>query len=146
MTLAYRKGALNEANPLSRRPDFVPQATVPLFWDGEVPSDRELRGKSQLLFEDVQLNLMTVNALQQSHEFVDLIREGYSQDSFHGDEGKCTSIPTGNGTCTGISIPKTTRSHFLYQPLSACAQIYCASLLSLCAPFIATVAGAPYPF
>jgi hypothetical protein len=42
MTLAYRKGALNEANPLSRRPDFVPLATVPLFWDGEVPSDREL--------------------------------------------------------------------------------------------------------
>jgi hypothetical protein len=42
MTLAYRKGALNEDYPLSRRPDFVPQVTVPLFWDGEVPSDREL--------------------------------------------------------------------------------------------------------
>jgi hypothetical protein len=39
MTLAYRKGALNEADPLSRRPDFVLQATFPLFWDGEVPSD-----------------------------------------------------------------------------------------------------------
>jgi hypothetical protein len=50
MTLAYRKGALNETNPLSRRPDFVPQANVPLLWDGEVPSDRELRRKSQLLF------------------------------------------------------------------------------------------------
>jgi hypothetical protein len=52
MTLAYRKGALNEADPLSRRRDFVPQATIPLFWDGEVPSDREIRRKSQLLFED----------------------------------------------------------------------------------------------
>jgi hypothetical protein len=31
---------------------------------------------------------MTVNALQLSHEFVDLIREGYFQDSFHGDEGE----------------------------------------------------------
>jgi hypothetical protein len=51
MTLAYRKGALNEADPLSQRPDFVPQATVPLFWDGEVLSDRELRRKSLLLFE-----------------------------------------------------------------------------------------------
>jgi hypothetical protein len=40
MTLAYRKGALNEADPLSRRLDFVPQATVPLFWDGDVPLDR----------------------------------------------------------------------------------------------------------
>ena len=91
MTLAYRKGALNEAGPLSRRPDFVPQATVPLRgWDGEVPSDRELRRKSQLLFEDAQLNLLTVNALQLSHEFADLIREGYSQDSFYGDEGEWT--------------------------------------------------------
>jgi hypothetical protein len=36
MTHLYRKGALNEVGPLSRRPDFLPQATVPLFWDGEV--------------------------------------------------------------------------------------------------------------
>jgi hypothetical protein len=90
MTLAYHKGALNEADPLSRRPDFVPQATFPLFWDGEVPSDRESRRKSQLLFEDAQLNLLTVNALQLSPEFADLIREGYSQDSFYGDEGEWT--------------------------------------------------------
>jgi hypothetical protein len=46
MTLAYRKGALNEADPLSRRLDFVPQAAVPLFWDGEVLSDRKLRRNS----------------------------------------------------------------------------------------------------
>jgi hypothetical protein len=37
MTLAYRKGALNEVD-LSRRPNFVPKATVPLFWYGEIPS------------------------------------------------------------------------------------------------------------
>jgi hypothetical protein len=47
MTLVYCKGALNEANnPFSRRQDFVPHATVPLSWDGEVPSDEELRRKS----------------------------------------------------------------------------------------------------
>jgi hypothetical protein len=90
MRLAYRKGAMNEADPLSRRPDFVPRATVPLFWDGEVPSDQELRRKSHQLFEDAHFNLLTVNALQLSHEFGDLIREGYSQDSFHGDEGEWT--------------------------------------------------------
>jgi hypothetical protein len=90
MTLAYRKGALNEADPLSRRLDFVSQATVPLFWDGEVPSNREFRLKSQVLFQDAQLNLLTVNALQLSPEFADLIREGYSQDSFYGDEGEWT--------------------------------------------------------
>jgi hypothetical protein len=87
MTLAYRKGALNEGDPLSRLPDFVPQATVPLFRDGEVPSDQELRRKSQLLFDDVHLNLLTVNALQLSPEFADLIREGYSQDSLYEGRG-----------------------------------------------------------
>jgi hypothetical protein len=39
MTLAYRKGALHEFDPLSRRQEFVPQATIPLFWNGEVPTD-----------------------------------------------------------------------------------------------------------
>jgi hypothetical protein len=90
MTLAYRMGALNEADPLTRRLDFVPQATVPIFWDGEVPSDRKLRRKSQLLFEDGQLNLLVVNALQLSPELYDPIREGYSNDSFYGDEGEWT--------------------------------------------------------
>jgi hypothetical protein len=91
MTLAYRKGVINEADPLSRRPVFVPHATVSLFRDGEVPSDRELRRKSELLFEDAQLNLLIVNALQLSLEFGDLIREGYSQDSFYRDEGEWTT-------------------------------------------------------
>jgi hypothetical protein len=90
MTLAYRKGAPNEAHPLSRRPYFVPHGTIPLFWNGEVPSNRELRRKSHVLLEDEQLNLMTVNALQLSREFVYLIREGYSQDLFYGDEGEWT--------------------------------------------------------
>jgi hypothetical protein len=81
---------LNEAHPFSRRPNFVPHATVPLFWDGEVPSDIELQRKPQLLLEDAQVNLMTVYALQLSHEFVDLIHEGHSQDSFYGDEGEWT--------------------------------------------------------
>ena len=90
ITLAYRKGALNEDDPLSQRVDFVLQATFPLFWDSEVPSNRELCRKSELLVEDAHLNLMTVNVLQLSHEFADLIREGYSQDSFYGDEGEWT--------------------------------------------------------
>jgi hypothetical protein len=33
---------------------------------------------------------MTVNASHLTPEFVDLIREGYSQDSFYGDEGEWT--------------------------------------------------------
>jgi hypothetical protein len=36
ITLAYRKGAINEADMLSRRLDFVYHARVPLFTDGEV--------------------------------------------------------------------------------------------------------------
>jgi phage/plasmid-associated DNA primase len=46
---------------------------------------------SQRLLGDAQLKAVTVNALRLSHEFVDLIREGYSQDSlFHWDEGEWT--------------------------------------------------------
>jgi hypothetical protein len=47
-------------------------------------------GKSHLLFEDAHLSLMEINALQLSLGFADLIREGYSQDSFYGDEGELT--------------------------------------------------------
>jgi hypothetical protein len=89
-TLAYRKGALSEAYLLSRRPDIVPWATVPLFWESKVPSDEDLRRKSHPLLEDEPLTSVTVNALRLSHEFADLIREGYSQDSFYGDEGERT--------------------------------------------------------
>jgi hypothetical protein len=86
MTLAYRKGALNEADPFSRIPYFEPQTTVPLSWDGEVPSDSKLRWKSKSLLKYSQLVSMYVNALCLSLEFADLIREGYSKDSFHEDE------------------------------------------------------------
>jgi hypothetical protein len=89
MTLAYRKGALNEANPLCRRPNFVPQATVPLFWDGEVPLMQN-QGIPAAIIKDTHLYLLIVNVLQLSLELVDLVREGYSQDSFYGDEGEWT--------------------------------------------------------
>jgi hypothetical protein len=36
MTLAYRKGAMDKAYPLSLRLDIVPQATFPSLWDGEI--------------------------------------------------------------------------------------------------------------
>jgi hypothetical protein len=53
MTLACRKRAVNEAGPLKRRPDFVPLDTIPLFWDGEVPSyANHLRRKSLSQLED----------------------------------------------------------------------------------------------
>jgi hypothetical protein len=77
MTLAYRKGALNEADPFSWRPDFVPHATIPLFWDGEVPPYTKLRRKSQSLYKDEQLQSLTVNALRLSPKFADIICEGY---------------------------------------------------------------------
>jgi hypothetical protein len=61
-----------------------------LFWDGKVPPDAELRRKSQANLKDALLNSMIVNALRVSPEFVDLLREGYSKDSFYGDEGEWT--------------------------------------------------------
>jgi hypothetical protein len=87
MILAYRKGALNEADPFSRRPNFVPQATIPLFRDGEVPSHTSLRRKSKSLLNDAEFKSTTVNALRLSLDFANLIREGYSQNSFYGGQG-----------------------------------------------------------
>jgi hypothetical protein len=83
-TLAYLKGAMNEDDPLSRRPYLIPQATVPLFWDGEVPSHTELRRKSQPLLEDEKLNLLNVNALRLGHEFVDPVCDGTPKTNFMG--------------------------------------------------------------
>jgi hypothetical protein len=40
------------------------------------------------LLNDVQFNLMIINTLRLSHEFADVIREGYSQLSFYGDKGE----------------------------------------------------------
>jgi hypothetical protein len=88
ITLAYRKGDLNEAYPLGRRPNIVLKATVSLFWDGEVPSYADLRQKSQPLPEHAHINSENGNALRLSLEFADLGREGYSQDSFCVDEGE----------------------------------------------------------
>jgi hypothetical protein len=79
MTLAYRKGALNGANPLSWRLDSVPQATALLFWNGEFMSYTKLQRKSQPLSEDALSNLVIINVLRLSHELADLVREGYSQ-------------------------------------------------------------------
>jgi hypothetical protein len=56
----------------------------------EVPSYADLRRMSQPLLEDAQLNLLILNALRLSLEFADLICDGYSQDSFYGDEGEGT--------------------------------------------------------
>jgi hypothetical protein len=84
ITLAYRKGTLNQAHLLSRRPKFVPRATIPLFWDGEIPSYAELRRKSQPLLENPQLNVRIINALRLSHEFVDLVREGTPKTRLRG--------------------------------------------------------------
>jgi hypothetical protein len=57
MTLAFRKGTrLNEAHLLSRRLYFILHAMCPQFWDGEVPSARKLRRKSQFLLGDAELN------------------------------------------------------------------------------------------
>jgi hypothetical protein len=84
MTLAYRKGAMNEADPFSRTPHFVPEATAPLFWDGEVPSQEDIRRKSLPLLEDAHLSSTTFSALRLSPKLADLVREGYPRTHFMG--------------------------------------------------------------
>jgi hypothetical protein len=91
MTLAYRKGPLDKADPLSLRPNFVYLAIIPLFWDVEVPLHLELRRKSEPLLKDAQLNVIIVNALSRlSFELAYLIRKWHSQDSFYGHQGEWT--------------------------------------------------------
>jgi hypothetical protein len=91
MTLAYCEGGMNEVNPLSRRVDFVLKAKYPSFEDVEVPSVKSnLRRKSRLLLDDTQLNLMIVDPLRLSHDFVDLLHKGYSKDLLHGDDSEWT--------------------------------------------------------
>jgi hypothetical protein len=71
--------------------ETIPHATVPLLWDGGVPSHSDLRRKSKPLLEGADLNLMNVSALRLSPQFADLVRDGYSLDSFYyGDEGEWT--------------------------------------------------------
>jgi hypothetical protein len=44
MTIAYRKGALNEASPLSRRPDFVPIPQIPYLGMARFRRNRAVYG------------------------------------------------------------------------------------------------------
>jgi hypothetical protein len=43
------------------------------------------------MINDAPINFLNVDAWRLNPEFADLIREGYSQDSFYGDEGEKTS-------------------------------------------------------
>jgi hypothetical protein len=100
MTLAYRKEPMNEDDPLSRRPDFVFQVTVPLFWDDGVPSEQRILRRKSLSLS----NSMIVNASRLNLDFRDLIREGYSQDSFYWDEGEWTKELTPRTGIVGAAI------------------------------------------
>jgi hypothetical protein len=64
------------------------------------------------LLKDALLNSMIVNALRLSHEFVDLVREGYTQYSFYGNKGECTKdsrIEAKTGYIFGVSIAFVSR-------------------------------------
>jgi hypothetical protein len=76
MTFSFRKGAMNKAESLSRRHDFIPQAKFSWLWDDEVSSFADLQRKSQPWLGAAVFNLMIVNALQLSTEVADLNREG----------------------------------------------------------------------
>jgi hypothetical protein len=92
MTLVYRKGSLNEADLLCRSRDFVPLATIPLFWDGEAPCDADLRRKSKPLLENTKLFLMIANALWLSHGVVYLIREAGRPPAAAHDRGAFANL------------------------------------------------------
>jgi hypothetical protein len=88
MTLAHRKIALNEVDPLSRRPDFVPLCHISIImgWRGSVRYRFTTEVRAAVRRREVKST--NVNALRLSLEFDYLVREGYSRDSLYEDEGE----------------------------------------------------------
>ena len=42
LTLVYRKGSMNEADPISRRSDFCAILLARSYWDGNVPEGKQV--------------------------------------------------------------------------------------------------------
>ena len=53
LTMVYRKGSLNEADPISRRSDFCDLIFARSFWNGDVPDDSGKQGFPDIMESDV---------------------------------------------------------------------------------------------
>jgi hypothetical protein len=95
MTLAYREGSNDKADPLSRRVDVYAQAKFPLFKDGDVPHSVNHQEQSMLPSSydalmalqclDADLISLTGDVLHLYSELSEMVRLGYAKDSIDGD-------------------------------------------------------------
>ena len=77
MRILYRKGILSEADPVSRRPDFLPIDNLympdeSLLWDGKVHGI-DTNGNNPAL-----LALSTLEALKVDNDFLSILKGAYS--------------------------------------------------------------------
>ncbi len=107
MRILYRKGILNEADPMSRRPDFhqidkLYSLDLNLRWDGNV-LDIIYNGNDPAL-----LALSTLETLNVDDDFLSQLKGAYSTCNFISDENierrKRQSIVKSSDGCFGITI------------------------------------------
>ncbi len=84
MRILYRKGILNEVDPVSRRPDFhqidkLYSLDLNLWWDGNLP-DIIYNGNDPVL-----LALLTLETLNVDYDFVSQLKGAYSTCNFFSD-------------------------------------------------------------
>ena len=74
MKLLYRKGSTNEADPVSRRPDFYS-----IWWDGEVPNEPEHAVEACLA--------LTAEEISVDEDFKDKLTAAYKVTKYFDDNG-----------------------------------------------------------
>ena len=74
MKLLYRKGSANEADPVSRRPDFYS-----IWWDGEVPNEPEHAVEACLA--------LTAEEISVDEDFKDKLIAAYKVTKYFDDNG-----------------------------------------------------------
>ena len=85
MRILYKKGNLNEADPVSRRPDFLPfdnlyKPDENIGWDGKVP-DIDTNGNGPAL-----LSLSTLEALSVDNGFLSNLKGVYSTFAYFSND------------------------------------------------------------
>ena len=88
MSILYRKGSVNKADPISRRPDFflrdvvhlrMPAELYALWWDGKVP---DLCYQSN----DASLLVLSADMISVDDDFLTKLKNAYSSCSYFADE------------------------------------------------------------
>mmetsp|Transcript_32607 Transcript_32607/g.82239 ORF Transcript_32607/g.82239 Transcript_32607/m.82239 type:complete len:736 (-) Transcript_32607:576-2783(-) len=82
ISLAHRKGKWNEADPLSRRPDFKPIGFGGLYWTGDVPDAAESLVSEHRPCTAV-LSAVSASSLSLDDNILHLIKAGYAEDAFY---------------------------------------------------------------